>query len=395
MLSFYTEPAFFVLVAIAFVPALVLGVKEKSLKGYGTALSVVFVTLLLCSSLQESVSFIIFLAVSFTVTFVTQRLFAQEHTHAVALYRVALVVALMPLVIAKLAALFDQNILGFIGLSYLTFRSVQVLIEIRDGLIQNLHPYDYVYFLIFFPIFTSGPITRSRDFIAQINSVLPKKEYLDLVAQGCLWLLKGAMYTFVLAAFFQWLMWFAPSACGNDTTLQIAASELSYALSYGLYLFFDFAGYTSMAMGVGAFLGVQVPPNFNAPFLSVDIKDFWNRWHMSLSFWLRDYVFMRLSKALIRHKVCKSRVVTACCGFMANMTIMGVWHGLTFDCIVYGIYHGILLCACEVFQKKSNFYKKNKKKQWFRVLSWALTMIAVFFGFAIFSGQFARLLFGA
>ena len=149
-----------------------------------------------------------------------------------------------------------------------------------------------------------------------------------------------------------------------------------------------------MAMGVGAALGVRVPTNFRRPFLSVDIKDFWNRWHITLSFWLRDFVFMRLSRAFRKRKVFKSRLTTACTSYIINMGVMGFWHGLTPDYIAYGFYHGLLLAACELFQKKSKFYKAHREARWFKVVSWAITMVAVFFGFAIFSGQVSGLVMG-
>ena len=146
---------------------------------------------------------------------------------------------------------------------------------------------------------------------------------------------------------------------------------------------------------IGAAMGIRVPANFNAPFASVDIKDFWNRWHITLSFWLRDYVFMRVSKVAVKKKWFKDRAYVACLGFMCNMTLMGVWHGLTVDYIAYGVYHGLLLCICELFQRKSKFYKAHKKDAWFKTLSWAVTMVAVFFGFALFSGQVTTGVLGA
>ena len=131
------------------------------------------------------------------------------------------------------------------------------------------------------------------------------------------------------------------------------------------------------------------------PFASVDIKDFWNRWHITLSFWLRDFVFMRLSRAFMKHKVFSSRITTACVGYVCNMTLMGLWHGLTVDYIAYGLFHGLLLAGCELFQKKSKLYKKHRKSTWFRALSWAVTMVCVFFGFALFSGQVSTCVLGA
>lgn len=393
-MSFYSDPAFFVFLAVAIVPAIILGALGKRIQKYGLVMSVVFLGLLFFRDLYGALNFGIFLVVSIASIFLTNRWFQKENPHAIGLYRLALLVVLLPLIFAKVSAVFEINLLGFIGISYLTFKTVQVLIEIRDGLIKNPTFFDILYFLLFFPVFTSGPIMRSRNFSEQLEKGLTRQDYAQLLSQGILWFIKGVLYTFILASFVQWAMWFVPSALGDATTGMFVLGQLVYGLCYGVHLFFDFAGYSLMAMGIGSCLGIEVPFNFNAPFRSIDIKDFWNRWHMTLSFWLRDYVFMRVTMTSLRHKWFKSRITTACVSYMAMFFLMGVWHGLNLDCILYGIYHGILLCACEIFQKKSKFYKNNRKKTWYKLVSWAITMIAVFFGFAIFGGQVTLLVLG-
>lgn len=386
-MSFYTEPAFFIIAAVCLVPAIIAGCLGHRPKAYGLLVSVFFLVLLFFRDLQGALFFCIFLVVSCATTAFTCWIFKSNNPHKIALFRGALLVALLPLICAKVSALFDTNLLGFLGISYLSFKTAQVIIEVRDGLIDDLKPLDFIYFLLFFPVFTSGPIMRSRDFCKQLATPLPGKEYRSLLARGAAWFVAGVVYSFVFAMFFQWLEWFGPQAIGTQGAGVIVLGQITQALCYGLYLFFDFAGYSFMAMGIGAALGIEVPRNFNAPFASIDIKDFWNRWHITLSFWLRDYVFMRVSRTCIKRKVFKERVYTACAGYMCNMTLMGFWHGITADYILYGIYHGLLLSACEIFQKKSKFYKVHKKETWLKVLSWAITMIAVFFGFALFSGQ--------
>ena len=98
---------------------------------------------------------------------------------------------------------------------------------------------------------------------------------------------------------------------------------------YTLYLFFDFAGYSLMAVGSSNILGIQTPMNFNKPFLSVDIKDFWTRWHITLSTWLRDFVFSRVLMQVIRKKWFKNRLHNATYAYIINMLVMGFWHGLS------------------------------------------------------------------
>ena len=394
-MGFYSEPAFFVCAAIAAIPALILGYLEKPLRGYGFAVSVVFLLLLFWNSPSQLAAFAFFIVLAVSLCMWVQRLFARENAHAVTLYRIALALAIMPLFVYKVAEVFGSNLLGFLGISYITFKTVQVLIETRDGLIKEMSVFECLYFLIFFTPFTSGPVMRSRPFVEEIRSAMPRATYFQGVSLGLVRLIAGAAYKFAFSALAGWAAWFLPEYIGYATPAAACASELSAALFYGLNMFFDFAGYSLMAIGLGALFGVTVPRNFNMPFISVDIKDFWNRWHISLSYWLRDFVFMRLTRVLMRRKLVKSRLTTACIGYMANMTLMGCWHGLNADYLIYGIYHGLLLAGCEAFQRKSKFYKAHKNDKWFKVVSWAVTMIAVFIGFSLFSGQISQLILGA
>lgn len=155
-------------------------------------------------------------------------------------------------------------------------------------------------------------------------------------------------------------------------------------------MFFDFAGYSLMAIGTSYILGIKTPENFNKPFISKDIKEFWDRWHITLSHWFRDFVFSRFVMKCIKKKWFSTKLQRASVGFIVNMLIMGVWHGITPYYILYGLYHGILLAVTETYQKKSKFYKKNKKKKWYQVLSWFITINLVMFGFLIFSGRFTE-----
>ncbi len=386
-MGFFADPAFFCLLVPITGIAVVLGALEKPLARYGCAASVVMLLLLFSRSLDALAFFAGYLAYSLVLARWVAWLFGREHPRRVALYRLALALQIAPLFVYKVGVLVNPDFLGFIGISYITFKTVQVLIETRDGLIKDLGAFEYFYFLVFFPTFTSGPILRSRAFVKDVKVRRTRDEYLELLYRGAGWFLLGALYKFVGASVAQWAMWFLPSAIGTADAGQVVLANLAYALGYTLYLFFDFAGYSHMAVGLGFALGIEVPRNFRAPFLALDIKDFWNRWHITLSQWLRDFVFMRFSAASFEHGWFKSSLTTACLGFFINMTLMGLWHGLTVDYLVYGMYHGLLLASCELIQRKWGFYKKHKRERWFKVCSWAVTMVAVIFGLALFSGQ--------
>ena len=268
----------------------------------------------------------------------------------------------------------------FTGISYLTFRVVQIIIELYDGTIEEVKILDFTAFLIFFPTFSCGPIDRSRRFLEDYHNVPERREYLERFGIGLQKLVLGAAYKFVFADFFYQIM--------NQFMNRTAGNMVCYAYSYGFYMFFDFAGYSLMAVGTGYMLGICVPDNFKKPFISRDMKEFWARWHISLSEWFRDFVFSRFMMLSMHKKWFKSRLNGAAAGFLINMLVMGVWHGLTVHYILYGLYHGILLAVTEIYQKKSKFYKKYKKKTWYALASWGITLNLVMFGFLIFSGHF-------
>ena len=289
----------------------------------------------------------------------------------------------LPLVLVKVLAVFKISGLGFLGISYMTFKLIQIIIEIYDGLIEKpMGPLVYVHFLLFFPALSSGPIDRSRRFLEDWKKQRTKDEYLELAGTGIFRLVLGLFYKLVISGMvFQQMT----SIRYKDFSFFVI-----YMYLYTAYLFFDFAGYSLMAVGASNILGIETPMNFNIPFISVDIKDFWNRWHITLSTWLRDFVFSRIVMRFMRKKIFKKRLTTAMVAYMINMTFMGFWHGITLNYIAYGFYHGILMAAFEWYQKKSKFYKKNKNKTWYKVISWIITMHLVMFGFLIFSGKMSE-----
>lgn len=309
----------------------------------------------------------------------------KKYGHKVSWYRAALVLTILPLVLCKFSGPFSVSLFGFLGISYITFRAAQIIIEIYDGVIKELKPVELFAFLLFFPTFESGPIDRSRRFSEDWNKRYTKKEYLDSVGTGIEKILLGLVYKFVLAA----LLYPALGALEKEYGLLYL---VLYAYCYGIYLFFDFAGFSSIAIGIGYLLGIRVPENFNKPFISIDMKDFWNRWHMSLSYWFRDFLFSRFVMTCIKKKWFSSRITVAATAYLVNMSIMGIWHGVKADYILYGVYHGLLLAGTEIFQKKSKLYKKYHKKRGYKICSWFITMNLVMFGFLIFSGHFLEVI---
>ena len=283
------------------------------------------------------------------------------------------------LIAAKTVVIWKVSIFGFLGISYMTFKVLQIIFETYDGVIKEpINIFDYLQFLLFFPTISSGPIDRSKRFTEDIHHIIPRAEYIELLGTGLFRLLLGLVYKVVLSG----LLYLAMNHIPHKGLL---FTTVSYMYLYTFYLFFDFAGYSLMAVGVSNIMGIQTPMNFNKPFLSIDIKDFWNRWHISLSTWLRDFIFSRIVMKSMRHKWFKTRLTTAMVAYMLNMIFMGFWHGLSWSYIAYGFYHGILMAGFEWYQKKSKFYKKYKQKTAYKVVSWFVTMHLVMIGLLIFS----------
>ena len=164
---------------------------------------------------------------------------------------------------------------------------------------------------------------------------------------------------------------------------------------FGFDLFFDFAGYSMFALAASNLMGIKSPINFDKPFISRDLKEFWNRWHMSLSFWFRDFVFMRLVMVLMRNKVFKNRNTTSNVAYVINMMVMGFWHGVTWYYIAYGIFHGIGLGINDAWLRKKKTINKERKKagleplpenKWTKALGIFITFNTVMLSFLIFSG---------
>lgn len=373
-MNYFEGNEFFLLLFVVLLIGFVVNFFEKRKDYYILALSLLFAGAIYGKSRAMIVYLLAFIVYQYYLVFLAQRIEAKWLKPLVFL-------SILPLVINKVFALTSLHLLAFIGISYMSFKTIQIMLEISDGLIkEKITVKDYLQFLLFFPTVSAGPIDRSRRFLKEINEVMPRKEYLELAGDGVYRIVLGLLYKIVLSTYVYQIL-----LALNNT--DIVVYSIKYMYLYTLYLFFDFAGYSLMAVGSSNILGIQTPMNFNKPFLSVDIKDFWTRWHITLSTWLRDFVFSRVLMQVIRKKWFKNRLHNATYAYMVNMLVMGFWHGLSVSYIVYGFYHGVLMAGFEVYQKKSNFYKKNKNKKWYKLLSWFVTMNLVMVGFFIFSGE--------
>jgi membrane protein involved in D-alanine export len=291
--------------------------------------------------------------------------------------------SLAPLLAAKLLpVLAVSTTVGFLGISYVTFRSLDTILGIQDGLIKALSPLRYLAFLFFFPTISSGPIDRYKRFVADFDRERTRGEFLADLDAGVQRFFTGLLYKFVIAALIK-QYWLDPAAA-QAGVLGLA----SYMYAYSLYLFFDFAGYSAFAIGVSYLFGIRTPENFNKPFLASNIADFWNRWHMTLSYWFRDHVYMRFVMTATRKKWFADKLVASSLGFLVSFGLMGLWHGLAAHYILYGLYHAALLAGHQHLTR----WGKRRWPGWGEGRLWAagsvvLTFNLVCFGFLLFSGR--------
>ena len=374
-MSYFEGNEFFFFLILALVIGFIINYLGKKIEYYILTLSVIF-AIVIYGKKTLMLSYLIgFIIYQYILVLIAHKTENEKYL------KILVFLSVVPLIINKVFALTHWHLLAFIGISYMSFKTIQIMIEISDGLIkERISIIDYIQFLLFFPTVSSGPIDRSRRFMVDIKERMPRDEYLELAGVGVYRVVLGLLYKVVLSTYSYHYLVTLPNFGSLDYSIK-------YMYLYTLYLFFDFAGYSLMAVGSSNILGIKTPMNFNKPFLSIDIKDFWNRWHITLSTWLRDFVFSRVFMEATKKKRFKKRLNTAMYAYMVNMLLMGFWHGLTISYIVYGAYHGILMAGFEYYQKKSKFYKKNKNKVWYKVCSWFITINLVIFGLYIFSGE--------
>lgn len=374
----YSGLYFFYILVLALIPAVILGFAGKSVKLYGIIINMGFLVFIFGNSKSQYISLILyFFGEIFLISIyvVIRKRYNQRW-----LLWIVIICSLFPLFLTKWGHIFVSRQLGFLGISYLTFKVIQVLIEIYDGLIKKINIVDFAYFLLFFPTISSGPIDRWRRFEAEVNKSLSSSEYYECFKEGIWKIFNGLLYKFIIGYL---IATFWMNKIPMDHKI---LSTVNYMYAYSLYLFFDFAGYSLMAIGISYLLGVKTPDNFNMPFLSTNIKDFWNRWHMSLSFWFRDFIYTRFVMASIKNKWFKSRFTASYIGYIITMTTMGIWHGTEIYYILYGFYHGILIVGTDYFQRKSKWYQKRKKSDFWNIIFVIITFNLICFGFLIFSG---------
>ncbi len=267
----------------------------------------------------------------------------------------------------ELATAFDIRWLGF---SYIAFRLIHTLRDRIAGRLPDLRLHEFVAYVIFFPSFTAGPIDRVqrflkdlrqpdlangksptrisrlsewREFIKNIRLIRPAAPFAfqNDFADGVQRIVLGVFKKFVLADGLTLM------ALNSDSAGRVTSTGWLWVLlyAYSLRLFFDFSGYTDIAIGIGRLAGIRLPENFERPYLKPNLTQFWNSWHITLAQWFRAYFFNPLTRALRGSPKNIPMPLVIFVGQLGTMLLIGLWHGVTWNFVAWGLWHGLGLFA--------------------------------------------------
>jgi len=228
-----------------------------------------------------------------------------------------------------------------LGISFYSFEAISYLIDARQGRAKNLSFQDLCLFVTFWPHLLAGPIVRVRELVPQLGF---KKQFeINMLIQGLDRLIWGLVQKNVIANnLAPWVdMGFLPRAAGANTTVD----NWFFAFAFGLQIYFDFAAYSNMAIGSACLIGITLPENFKFPYHAANPVEFWSRWHMTLSRWIRDYLFFPVSARFQRSPVALSF------SLVGTMALMGLWHGAGWGFVLWGVLHGVYLVLFRIWER--------------------------------------------
>lgn len=241
------------------------------------------------------------------------------------------------------------NLIVPIGVSFYTFSAISYLVDIKRGKVEPASFLDVALYLSFFPKLTSGPIQRSKDFLSQIHS--DRNIGVKTFSVGIQIFVFGLFKKIVLAdrlSVFVNQVFDTPKVFSWHTVLL-------GVMAYSFQIYFDFSGYSDMAIGVAKILGFDLPRNFNLPYMSHNVTELWKRWHISLSSWLQEYLYISLGgsrKGSFRTYI----------NLILTMVLGGIWHGANWTYVFWGLLHGFALAIHKVWMNITNSTSKKTTK---------------------------------
>ena len=254
-----------------------------------------------------------------------------------------------------------SNSLSWLGFSYVSFRLLHTILDRKAGRLPSVSLAEYVNYVIFFPSFTAGPIDRLERFIRDLN------EPVGLDRNG--WINAGERFfsglfkKFVIADALAWI------ALNDAFASQVHSAGWMWILlyAYSLRIYFDFSGYTDLAIGLGRLLGIRLPENFDHPYLKPNLTQFWNSWHMTLTQWFRAYFFNPLTRAMRSAELPIPQTLVIFVTQVSTLILIGLWHGLSTGFVIWGLWHGIGLFIqnrwSDFIRNRMSFQEQSQTQQ--------------------------------
>lgn len=266
-----------------------------------------------------------------------------------------------------------------VGISFFTFQSISYVIDVYKGRFNdNVSLLEYLFYATFFPLIFAGPITRAETFFAHFRSADKEDQNLPPVSSTLmytgLWLImlglvKKLVVADYISQFNDWVF--------DDPAAYSGMENAMAMIGYYVQIYCDFSGYSDISIGIAAILGISLPDNFNLPYQALNITEFWHRWHISLSTWFRDYLYIPLGGNR------KGRLRTYL-NSMLTMAVAGLWHGSTVMFLLWGAVHGIGL----VVHKASRKWLDSIPDNWLsKPVAWLVTTLFLIFTWGIFRAE--------
>lgn len=260
-----------------------------------------------------------------------------------------------------------------VGISFYTFQGISHAVDVyRRRFTMNTTLLEYFFYLTFFPLLLAGPITRAENLIPRLRR---NQQASSRMVWSGLWLImlglvKKNMVSDYIGQFTTWVFDAPQTFSGFE--------NMAALLGYPVQIYFDFSGYSDMSIGAAAILGFWLPDNFRFPYRALSLTDFWRRWHISLSTWFRDYLYIPLGgnrKGTLR--MYANNFIT--------MLVAGLWHGASWMFVIWGALHGFGLCVHKFFSRQLRITIPSTL--WGNTLSWLITYVYVCFAWSFFRSQ--------
>ena len=273
-----------------------------------------------------------------------------------------------------------EKILLPLGLSYIILKHISYLTDIKWGIVRAGNISEFILYSSFFTIYFAGPIERFERFKNELIKVTDSRFNIEYLDEGFRRIVYGIFKKVVIA---DWIGYFITPVFESSENHSLILRSVAL-IGYSFQIYFDFSGYSDIAIGSSRLFGIKIMENFNNPYLKFNISQFWQSWHISLSSWIKDYLFFPLSR--VSYKKIWLLVLVP----VIAMSLCGLWHGSSWHFVLWGAYHGT---GIAIYQLYNILKRKNKiifsftNKSWFNVVAVIITFAFVTIGWSFFRGN--------